>query len=140
MQKALARGPVQRARPVCDERHRDRRRQGEAGPGRERAEIACAHEADGEADLAARRSGQELAERDEIAEGPLVEPAALDDERVAEIAEMRHRPAEAGQAEFEEHAEDFEGRASRGRAQARARSRFVIEPRTGHRKHHCEEP
>ena len=50
--------------------------------------------------LTARRARQELAECEKIGESALVEPAALDDEGVAEIAEMRHRPAEAGQAEF----------------------------------------
>ena len=63
VQQPLARRAVQRARAIGEERHRDRRRQGEAGPGRERAEIAGAHEADGEPDLAARGPRQELAER-----------------------------------------------------------------------------
>ena len=108
MQQALACGPVKRARPIRDERHRDRRRQGEAGPGRQRAGIACAHEADGEPDLAARGPRQELAKRYQIAERPLVEPAAFQHERVAEVAQMRDRPAETGQAEFQEDAQDFE--------------------------------
>jgi hypothetical protein len=69
--------------------------------------------ANGEPGLAARRARQELAERDEIAEGPLVEPAAPHDELNAEIAEMGDRAAEAGQAELREDAQDFEGRTPR---------------------------
>ena len=56
--------------------------------------------------------GRNCAERDQIRIGPLVEPGAADDELAAEIAEMRNRPAEAGQAELEKNAQDFERRAS----------------------------
>ena len=75
-------------------------------PGRERARQAGAQQADRDADLAAGRAGQELAERDDIGIGCLVEPAAARDELVAEIAEMRDRAAEGGQAEPQEDEED----------------------------------
>ena len=111
MQQAIARRAFERARAETHERHGDRRGQREPGPRREAAKITGAHEADRKPCLAARRAGQELAERNEIGVSALVEPAALDDERVAEIAEMRDRPTEASQAEFQEDAENLEGRA-----------------------------
>ena len=50
-----------------------------------------------------------LTECGQIGEGAHIEPAALDDEGVTEMAEMGDWPAEAGQAELEEDAEDLEG-------------------------------
>ena len=74
--------------------------------------AAGARQADGEADLAARRSRQELAEPDEIGEGVFIEPPPPGDELAAEIAQMRDRPAEAGEAQPEEDAaQHFDGRA-----------------------------
>ena len=109
MQQPIARGPMKRSGAIGDQRHRDGRGKREAQPGRERATIARAHQANREPDLAARRAGQELAERNEIGEGAFVEPAALDDEGAPEVAQMRDGPAEARQAESEEDAQHFEG-------------------------------
>jgi hypothetical protein len=50
--------------------------------------------------------GRELAERDEIGEGGLVEPAKPGDEALAKIADMGDRPAEGGEAEPQELGED----------------------------------
>ena len=61
------------------------RRQGEAGPGRERPEIARARQPDRQSDLAAGRTGQKLAERDEIGVGALIQPFAPGDELFAEV-------------------------------------------------------
>ncbi len=113
MQEAVARRPSKRARAVGEQRHRDRRGQGEPGPGRKAAEIAGAHEADRKAGLAAGGTGQELGEADEVGIGAFVEPGAPDNEFVAEIAKMRDRPAERGEAEPEKDAQDFERRAGR---------------------------
>ena len=79
------------------------------------AEIAGAHQADREAGLARRRAGQELAQRDEVGIGALVEPAPALDELGAEVAEMRDRPAEAGQPQSQEGCEHLGGGAARGR-------------------------
>ena len=99
---------AERPHAVGERDERDRRRQGEAEPRREPAEQAGAHHAERDPDLAARRAGQELAERDEVGVGALVEPAAPHDELVAEIAEVRDRPAERGEAQAQRGAEDLE--------------------------------
>ena len=91
----------------------DGRRQGEGGPGGERPEKARARQADGKADLARGRAGQELAERDEFAIGRIGEPAAPFDELIAEIAEMGDGPAKGGETELEKGCENLAGRALR---------------------------
>ena len=110
MDEAVARPPGNRAGGIGEQGHRDSGRQRETGPGRQAAEIAGPRQADGEAGLAARGTGQELAEGDEVGESAIVEPSAPDDESLAEVAQMRDRPAEAGQAEPQEDAQDFERR------------------------------
>ena len=50
-------------------------------------------------DLAAGRPRQELAERDQVGVGRLVDPLAAVDVLLAEVAEVRDRPAERGQPE-----------------------------------------
>jgi hypothetical protein len=79
---------------------------------RETAQVTGPHEADGKSNLAAGRTGQELAERHEIGIGLFVEPAAANDKLRAEIADMSDRAAKAGKAEPEEDQENFERRAS----------------------------
>ena len=101
-------GPLKRALAIGEQRHGGRRRQGEPRPGSEAAKVSGAHEPDREAGLAAGRTRQKLAERNQIGIGALVEPAAPDDELTAEIAEMRDRPAETGQAELEKDTQDLE--------------------------------
>src|SRR5690606_6563955 len=59
--------------------------------------------------LAARRPRQELADRDELREPRLVQPAAPLHELRAQIAKVRHRAAERGQAQLEEGTEDLAG-------------------------------
>ena len=96
-------------RAIGEGEHQRRRGQGEARPGGEPAEPACARQADGEADLARGRAGQELAKRDQIGERALGKPAAPRDEFAAEIADMGDRPAEGREAELEESEENFAG-------------------------------
>ena len=110
VEQPLPRRPAERVLGGGEERQGDRGGQREPGPGRDPAENPGPPEPDRKDDLAARRPGQELAEGDEVGVGPLVEPPALDHEGVAEIAEMRHRPAEARQAQPKKHAQDFERR------------------------------
>src|SRR3546814_9874662 len=62
-----------------EEHQGDGRGQGEGGPGGERAERPAAQQAEREADLAAGRAGQELAERDEIGIAALPDPPAADE-------------------------------------------------------------
>ena len=111
VQQSLPCRSGQRASAIGEDRQRDRRRQRESGPGGKSADIARPQEPDREARLAACRAWKELAEPQSVSEGALVEPAALDDELVAEIAEMRDRPAERREAELEKDAQDFERRA-----------------------------
>ena len=61
------------------------------------------------ADLAAGRFRQELRQRDEGGVGRLVAPTALADELGAELAEMRDRSAERGQAVAQKGGEDLPG-------------------------------
>ena len=92
---------------VGEQHERNRRRQRKSAPRRERAEISRARQADGDRDLGAGRAGQELRQRDQIGVGLVVEPAPAHDERFVEIAEVRDRAAEAGEAETQERGEDF---------------------------------
>ena len=99
---------AERGDAVAEEDQRQRRRHREADPSRERARHARPQHADDDADLAACWSRQELAQRDDIGVVRLIEPAAALDELGAEEPEMRDRPAEAGQPEPREHAQDFQ--------------------------------
>ncbi len=103
-------GPLNPAGAIGKQHQRDRRGQRETGPGRQRAKIASAHQAEREADLAAGWAGQELAERDQIRIGLLVEPVPAGDEFVAEIADMGDRAPEATDAELEENQQHLERR------------------------------
>ena len=60
--------------------------------------------------------GSDLAERHEVGERGLVEPATALDVLPPEVAEVGDRAAERGQAEPERHPEDLEWRARRHRA------------------------
>jgi hypothetical protein len=78
------------AEPEQDQRERGGR--GEADPGCDRAPEPALREPDADADLAARRAGQELAQGDEIGVGALPDPLAPRDELLAEVPEMRDGP------------------------------------------------
>ncbi len=106
MKQSGAERTAKRRRAKGKKHKHDGGRQREAGPCRQTAEISGTHEADGKADLTARRAGQKLAQRDEIGIGLFVEPAAAHDELVAEISDMRDRSAEAGQAKLEKDEQD----------------------------------
>src|SRR5690606_15227205 len=64
-----------------------------------------------DADLAARRPGQELAQGDEIGVGAIVEPATALDELGMKVAQVRRGPAEGDETELQEREQDLEGRA-----------------------------
>ena len=107
MQRALGEAALQCACAESEGGEQRGRGQGKAGPRRKPAQVACAQKADGKADLAARRAGQELAERDEVDVGAFVEPAPPLDELGAKIADMRDRAAKAGESKAEEDAKHF---------------------------------
>ncbi len=86
--------------------HRQRRRQGEAQPGGQRAVQTPAHQSQPDADLRTRRAGQELAQRHQIAIRLRRQPAAPLDELAAEIFQMRNRPAERGESQTQKGKED----------------------------------
>jgi hypothetical protein len=94
-------------KPEREQDHGERRGQREAGPGGQRAAVAVSGNADRHTHLAAGRSRQELAQRDQIGVSTLAEPAPAGDELVAEIAEMRDRAAERGQAQAQEDQEQI---------------------------------
>ena len=90
------------------------RRHGEGEPRRKSAEQAvAAQDAEREADLAGSRPRQELAERDDIGVAAFAEPFPPFDEFRPEVAEMRDRPAERREAQFEEGGENL-GHGARG--------------------------
>ena len=64
--------------------------------------------AHGDAHLAAGRAGQELAQCDEVGVCALVEPLAGCDVLLAEVAQVRDRPAEGGHAQSERDEQYFE--------------------------------
>ena len=101
-------GEADGLQPVGERDERDRRGQGESQPRGESAEQAGAQDADRHADLTAGRAGQELAERDEIGVLRFVDPAPPHDVLVAEVAEVRDRSAERGEAQTHRGAQHFE--------------------------------
>src|SRR5690606_2536331 len=68
-----------------------------------------AAQADADAELAAGRAGQELAQGDEVRIGAVVEPAPALDELRPEVAEVGRGPAEGDEAELEEGEQDLQG-------------------------------
>jgi hypothetical protein len=108
MKQPAAKRSAKQGRAKRKHHERDRRGQREAGPCRQSAEISGAHQPDGKADLTARRTGQKLAQGDEIGIGLFVEPAAPRDELVAEISDMRDRSPEAGQAKLEKDEQNLD--------------------------------
>ena len=84
--------------------------------GREGARQAGPHDADRDPHLATGRPREELTERDEIRVRVLGEPLPLAHVLVAEVAEVRDRPAERGEAEARRHPEHLEHRALRAPA------------------------
>jgi hypothetical protein len=61
--------------------------------------------------LAARWTGQELAERDKVGIGLFIEPSPSHDELIVEVAEVRDRAAEAREPEPQKDEQDFARRA-----------------------------
>src|SRR5215470_3285282 len=105
MQPARCGEITERRHAIAEGDHRERRGQGEAEPGGERAGNAAAQHANDDADLAARRSGQELAERHDVSIVLFAQPAPAIDELGAKEPEMGDRAAEARQAETKEDEE-----------------------------------
>jgi hypothetical protein len=66
--------------------------------------------AESDADLAARRPGQELTERDDIDVSHFIQPFAALYEFPPEVAKMRDRPTEARNAEPQKDEQHFEER------------------------------
>ena len=95
------------ARPDRERRQDHRRRQREAEPGREPAELAGAVDADRDPDLARRRPRQEIRERNQLAELLLADPAAARDVLGPEVADVGHRAAERRQPEAKGGAKDL---------------------------------
>jgi len=102
VQNALGDGSRQCFLGIGEQQQRERRWQGEGGPGGEGAEPAASHEAEGKSDFAAAWARQKLAQRDQIGIRRLIQPAAANDELFPEVADVGDRSAERGQAEFGE--------------------------------------
>ncbi len=78
----------------CKSKKQHRRRQREADEGDDRASPAGAQQAEREAELAAGRPRQKLAQRRQLSEVLFIEPAAASDDFAVELAQMGDRPAE----------------------------------------------
>ena len=89
--------------------HEQRRRHGETEPGDEAAEHPRLTRSDGDAELAAGRARQRLAERHELAEGGVVKPAAPFDVFAPEVPDVGDGPPERGQAQAQRRDADFGG-------------------------------
>src|SRR5690606_22564133 len=107
MQRALRMGTVERRSAVSHGEEQQYRGQGDGDESSHSAWIAGAELPKGHADMAGGGAGQELAKRDDVDIGRVVEPLAAFDELGAEIAEMCDRTTEAGAAEAEEGEEYF---------------------------------
>ena len=102
---------IAQLRDAQRERHHEQhRRQREAHPRQEHAQVPGALQADRHTHLARRRPGQELAQRHQVGVLLVRKPLPLLHEFVAEIPQVRRRPAERGAAEAEEDSEDAQWR------------------------------
>ena len=108
VQPAAAECATERIDTVGEQHERQRRRQREAYPSDNRAEITGPHQADGDADLTAGRTGQKLAERHEIGIGFFIQPAPADDILITKVTEVSNRAAERSQTEAEADAKHVE--------------------------------
>ena len=97
---------VERDDSVAKPDEQDCRRRGEAQPGRQRPRNSGLREPDPDPHLARRGAGKHLAQRDEVRVAALVRPPPADDERLPEVADVRDRSAEGGQAQREKGEED----------------------------------
>ena len=86
----------------------DRGRQGEPEPGDQPAEHPRPAGPDGDPELAAGGSREQLAERHEVRVRRLVEPAPAIDVFTPEVADMGDRAAERGEPETERRRQDLE--------------------------------
>jgi hypothetical protein len=104
----------ERRRTEREGEENDRRRHGEGEPRSQPAKQAVAvQDAEREADLAGSRPRQELTERNDVGVAALAQPFPALDEFGPEVAEMRDRPAERCEAQFEEGGENL-GHGARG--------------------------
>jgi hypothetical protein len=92
----------------AERRQRDRRRQREAEPRDDASERPCPSRPARDPELAARRARQRLAQRDEVTERRLVEPAAPLDVLASEVADVRDRAAERRQSKAKGNAQYLE--------------------------------
>ena len=97
----------------AEDRHDQRAREREPEPGGRGAGPAGAEPADRDRQLAARRARQRLAQGGEVGERGVVDPAAILDERLALVAQVRDRTAERRQAQAQRRREHLEGGATR---------------------------
>src|SRR5271166_2344378 len=108
--QAAAPKMAERGDAAAEQDQRQCGRHGEPNPGGERPRYSSPRHPDDDADLAARRSRQELAQRDDIGVVRFVKPAAMLDELGAKEPEMSYRPAEGCEAEPRKDAQDFKRR------------------------------
>src|SRR3954470_2840297 len=114
VEHAFGEGAGERRRTEREGEENDSRRHGEGEPRRKPAKQAvAAQDAKREADLAGSRPRQELTERNDVGKTALVQPPPALDEFGPEVAEMRDRPAERCEAQFEEGGENL-GDGARG--------------------------
>jgi hypothetical protein len=96
-------------RQGCSESNQQKcRRQSKGYECGKRASPARTQQAETEAQLATCRARQKLTDSKQLAELIITDPATAIDHFSPEVTQMRDRPAERCQAEFQEHKEYFD--------------------------------
>ena len=99
--------PADGPHPVGKGGHQNGRRKGEPEPGREGTLPPGPFPADHQADLAAGRTGQKLAQRHDIRIVGIVDPLSPGHEFILKISKMGDRAAKRSATELQEGAEDL---------------------------------
>ena len=102
MQQAGSDRSLQGVGAMGKEDKQDGGRKREGCPSSEPTDIPAPHQPYRKSNLAAGRTRQKLAKRDQIGENGFVDPATPDYKFVSEIAYVGNRPAKAAHAEFGE--------------------------------------
>ena len=103
-------GPRRRLRAVSKEEEQYGGWKREGNPPSKTAEVAAPHQPNGKSNLAAGRTRQKLAQRNEIGEYVFVEPAASDNKLLSEIANVGNRSTKARYAKFAESEQHLQWR------------------------------
>src|SRR5262252_8732220 len=107
-------GAAQRVQPVGEGHQRQGRGQSKPQPCHQSAQQAGAEDANGNTDLATRRSRQALTQGHQIGVGLLIEPATARHILGVEVAQVRDGATKGGEPQARGHTEDFQSRPRMG--------------------------